>query len=171
LEKDYQYKFHKMGIWAEQIISKIDVDLEKSREKDIRFFRVDEFKRNISRVDEFSVSCPFCLKQKIDIAEVSAKIEEAIEVPGNSRRNYDRLISRLSGHIQKEHGFYAPYHFSYLYAFIGIFAGLILGFVLYQLFPVYGQVFFLACFVAGILTAYIAGARKDNQIRSSKKIM
>jgi hypothetical protein len=34
-----------MGIRAEQIISKIDVNLEKAREKDKRFFRVDEFKQ------------------------------------------------------------------------------------------------------------------------------
>jgi hypothetical protein len=160
-----------MGIWAEQITSKIDVDLEKSREKDIRFFRVDEFKRNILRVDDYSASCPFCLKQKIDIAEISAKIKEAVEVPGNSRREYDRLISRLSMHMQKEHGFYAPYYFSYVYAFIGILVGSVIGFILYKLFSVHGEALFSACFVIGIITAYIGGTRKDNQIRTAKKIM
>lgn len=160
-----------MGLWAELIISKIDVDLEKSREKDIRFFRVEEFKRNITRVDDFSTSCPFCLKQKIDIAEISAKIEEAIEVPGNSRRNYDRLISRLARHMQKEHGFYAPFYFSYLYAFIGILAGAVIGFILYKLFSGHGQSLFSACSVIGIITAYFAGSRKDNKIRTANKIM
>jgi hypothetical protein len=160
-----------MGIWAEQIISKIDVDLEKSREKDIRFFRIDEFKRNITRVDDFSASCPFCLKQKIDVAEITAKIEEAIEVPGNSRREYDRLISRLGKHMQKEHGFYAPFYFSYLYAFGGILAGSVIGFILYKLFSEHGQVLFSASFVIGIIAAYFAGSRKDNLIRSAKKIM
>ncbi len=160
-----------MGIWAEQIISKIDVSLEKSREKDIRFFRVEEFKRNILRVDDFSTSCPFCLKQKIDIAEISAKIEEAVEVPGNSRRNYDRLISRLSKHMQKEHGFFPPYHFSYLYSFIGILAGLVTGYILFKTFSIYGEALFFACVMAGIVASYITGSRKDNQIRNSKKLM
>ena len=160
-----------MGIWAEQIISKIDADLEKSKEKDIRFFRVDEFKRNITRVDNFSTSCPYCLKQKIDIAEIAAKIEEAIEVPGNSRRNYDRLISRLARHMQQEHGFYAPFYFSYLYAFVGILAALVVGFVLFKLFPEHGEALFSTCIVIGIITAYFVGARKDNQIRTAKKIM
>lgn len=160
-----------MGNWAEVINSKIDVDLEKSREKDIRFFRVEEFKRNITRVDEFSASCPFCLKQKIDIAEVAAKIEEAIEVPGSSRRSYDKLISRLAGHMQKEHGFFPPYHFSYLYAFVGILAGSVIGYLLYKIFPDYGPALFSACFVIGIIVSYFAGARKDNQVRTAKKIM
>jgi len=160
-----------MGNWSEEINSKIDIDLEKSREKDIRFFRVDEFKRNISRVDEFSKSCPFCHKQKIDITEISSKIEEAVEVPGNSRREYDRLISRLGKHMQKEHGFYAPFYFSYLYAFVGILIGLTLGIILYKLFPGYGEALFMMCLATGIIVAYIAGSRKDSKIRTAKKIM
>jgi len=59
-----------MENWAEEINAKIDVSLEKSREKDLRFFRIDEFKRNITRVDEFSKSCPFCNKHKIDILNI-----------------------------------------------------------------------------------------------------
>jgi hypothetical protein len=160
-----------MGSWAEEINSKIDVNLEKAREKDKRFFRVDEFKRNITRIDDFSGSCSFCLKHKIDIAEQAETIYEAIEVPGKSRREYDRLISRLGRHMQKERGFYAPFHFSYRYAFLGIFAGLITGFILYKLFPGNGEALFLVCFVIGIITAYIAGSRKDSQIRTANKIM
>ncbi|TNF42204.1 MAG: hypothetical protein EP310_06240 [Bacteroidetes bacterium] len=160
-----------MGNWAEQIISEIDVKLEKSKEKDIRFFRVEEFKRNITRVDDFSNSCPFCQKNKIDIAEAAGTIHEAIEVPGNSRRNYDRLISRLARHMQSEHGFYAPYHFSYLYAFVGILVGSVIGFVLYKIFPAQGSALFSFSFVIGIITAYFAGSRKDNQVRTAKKIM
>ena len=160
-----------MGIWAEQIISKIDVNLEKSREKDIRFFRVEEFKRNITRIDDFSGSCSFCLKHKIDITEQVETIYEAIEVPGKSRREYDRLISRLARHMQKEHGFYAPFYFSYLYAFVGILAGLVTGYILFKTFPMYGEALFFACVMAGIVASYITGSRKDNQIRNSKKLM
>ena len=160
-----------MENWAEEMNSKIDVKLEKSREKDIRFFRVDEFKRNVARVDGFSNSCPFCNKNKIDIAEAVETIQEAVEIPGKSRRNFDRLISRLARHMQKEHGFYAPYYFSYLYAFIGILAGLIIGFVLFKTFPVHGETLFLVCVMVGIVASYIAGYSRDNKIRSSKKIM
>jgi len=160
-----------MENWAVEINSKIDVSLEKSREKDLRFFRVDEFKRNITRIDEFSKSCPFCHKQKIDIAENVETIHEAVEVPGKSRREYDRLISRLARHMQKEHGFYAPFYFSYLYAFIGIVAGLVIGYILFKTFPMYGEALFLVCVMVGIVAAYITGSYKDSKIRTSKKIM
>lgn len=160
-----------MGVWAEEINSKIDINLEKSREKDLRFFRIDELKRNITRVDEFSVSCPFCNRSKIDIVETTDKIHEAVEFPGNSRREYDRFISRLSSHMQKEHGFFPPYYYSYWYSFIGILTGLIFGFFLYKIFPVYGETFLMASIIVGIIMAYITGSRKDNKIRSTKKIM
>jgi hypothetical protein len=160
-----------MNNWAEEINSRIAVSLEKSRDKDLRFFRIDEFKRNIFRVGEFSATCSFCSKHKIDIAESVETIHEAVEVPGNSRREFDRLISRLSKHMQKEHGFYAPYYFSYWYSFIGISAGLLAGFGLYQIFPMNGEVVFSGCFIIGIITSYIAGSRKDNKIRKAKKLM
>ncbi len=160
-----------MGNWSEEINSKIDINLEKSREKDKRFFRVDEFKRNISRVDEFSGSCNFCQKLKTDIADQVETINKAIEVPGKSRREYDRLISRLARHMQKEHGFYAPFYFSYLYAFIGIFAGLFISFILFKLFPGNGEALFSICLGTGIVVAYLTGSRKDRKIRTAKKIM
>jgi len=160
-----------MGSWADEINSKIDSNLVKAREKDLRFFRVDEFKRNIERVDEFSKSCPFCFNQRIDISETVETIYEAIEVPGNARRGYDRLIGRLAKHMRKEHGFFAPYYFSYLYSFIGILSGLIVGFLLYNIFPASGEALFSASFVVGIITAYFAGTRKDSKIRSAKKLM
>lgn len=160
-----------MENWADELNLKIDVNLEKSREKDIRFFRIDEFKRNLTRVDEFSKSCSFCLKHKIDISEAIETIREAVEVPGKNRRDFDRLISRLARHMQKEHGFYAPYYFSYLHAFIGILAGLIIGYILFKLYPVNGELLLLASIMVGIITSYITGARKDNNIRKAKKIM
>lgn len=160
-----------METWSEDINSKIEKNLEKSREKDLRFFRVDEFKRNVTRVDEYSNTCSFCEKQKIDITATVETIQEAVEVPGNSRREFDRLITRLSRHMQKEHGFYAPYYYSYLYSFFGILAGLLLGFVLFKMFPMHGEVLLASCFSVGIITAYFAGNSKDNKIRRNKKIM
>jgi len=160
-----------MENWAEEINSKIDKNLEKSREKDLRFFRIDEFKRNVIRIGEHANTCWFCKKQQIDIVTTVDTIQEAVEVPGNSRREFDRLISRLSKHMRKEHGFYPPYYFSYLYSFFGIFSGLAVGFILYNMFPVYGEAALAACIMVGIITAYFTGTRKDNKIRRAKKIM
>ena len=160
-----------MKNWATEIINTIDKRLETSREKDIRFFRIDEFKRNITRVDHNSKSCPICQKQKIDVTEISNKIDEAVNVPGKTRREYDRLIGRLSKHMQKEHGFYAPYYFSYLFSFFGIVIGLIVGYVLMKIFPAYWIEMLSIGFMAGLIPSYIWGSIKDKKIRSAKMLM
>ena len=160
-----------MENWSTEIIDTIDAKLKGTREKDIRFYRIDEFKRNIARVDSFSKSCPFCQQQKINIAEVADKIDEAVNVPGNTRREYDRLISRLSKHIQKEHGFYAPYYFSYLYSFFGIIAGLILGYLLMKINPEFSVEMLSIGFIIGLIPSYIWGFVKDKKVRSTKKLM
>lgn len=160
-----------MENWGEKVTVKIDKKLEKSREKDKRFFRIDEFKRNVLRVEEFSTKCPVCNRLKIDIEESAGKIKEAVEIPGKSRRQFDRLISGLSKHMQKEHGFYPPYYFSYIYSFVGILAGLTIGFGLYKMFPVHGEVLLAGGISVCIIVSYFAGTRKDNKIRKEKRIM
>ncbi len=160
-----------MKNWAEEIIKNIDNKLEGTRDKDIRFFRIDEFKRNISRIDSYSNGCSVCMKEKINISEISDKIDEAVNVPGKTRREFDRLISRLSKHIQKEHGFYAPYYFSYHYSFFGIVAGLIVGFLLMKILPQYSVEMLSVGFAAGLIPAYFFGFIKDKKIRSEKRLM
>ena len=160
-----------MNSWSEETINKIDSKLENTRDKDKLFFRINEFKRNISRVGEFSASCPDCKKEIININEAVKTIDEAVNVPGRKRREYDRLISRLSRHMQKEHGFFAPYHFSYIYALYGFLAGVILGFILYSIHPEYRFEMFGIGISVGLIVAYILGHIKDRKVRSEKKLM
>jgi len=160
-----------MGNWATETIEQIENKLEGEKEKEIRFFRVDELKRNIQRVHDFGTNCPTCQQEKIPIKELADTIDEAIKVPGKSRREYDRLIDRLSKHIRKEHGFYPPYYFAYYYSFIGIALGLILGFALYKLMPDLWMEMISAGFVAGLLPGYMWGFVKDKKIRTQKRLM
>ncbi len=160
-----------MQNWAIEITNSIDSKLEGTRDKDIRFYRIDEFKRNIARVETFSKSCAFCAQQKISITEVVDKIDEAINVPGQTRREYDRLISRLSTHIQKEHGFFTPFHFSYRYSFVGMVAGLIIGYVLINFNPGFWVEMLSIGFIIGLIPSYFLGSMKDNKIRRAKKLM
>lgn len=160
-----------MELWSENIIAQLDEKTGKIKQRDIRFYRIGELKRNIKRVGEFSQNCPYCEKEKINIAEAVSKIDEAINVPGKQRRNYDRLISRLASHIQKNHGFYAPYYFTYLFSFFAMVAGLLAGYLLMRLFPAHNWAMLSAGFVAGLITGYFWGSAKDGKIRSSKKLM
>ena len=160
-----------MGNWSDEIKTQINTKLEGVKEKDLRFFRIEEFKRNISRIDEFSNTCPNCNKEKVNISSAVLSIDEAVNVPGKQRREYDRLISKLSKHMQKEHKFYPPYYFTYLISFVGIIGGSILGYFLMQLNAEMKLELFSIGFASGLLPTYVWGHLKDKKIRKEKRLM
>ncbi len=166
-----QEKTIRMGNWAKEINETIESKLKDARDKDLRFLRMDEFKRNITRIDTFSESCSFCQKHKVEVVEAVSEIDKTVNEPGETRRNYDRLIYRISKHMQKEHKFYPPYYFAYHYSFIGMVAGLILGFILMKTVPGYSTEMLSIGFSIGLIPGYIFGAINDRKIRSEKRIM
>lgn len=160
-----------MKSWSEEINTQIDSKLEGINDKDKRFFRIAEFKRNISRVDLFSNNCPTCNNEQLNIKEIVESIDKAINNLGQERKTYDKLISRLSKHIQKEHGFYTPYYFTYYYSFFGLLAGAIIGYFLMKIDPEIKLELFCLGIAIGLLPTYVLGYLKDKKIRSQKKLM
>ena len=152
-------------------LKRIEENLEGLNEKDLRFFRIEEFKRNIKRTDGFRSKCPICDANKTDIGLISDKIKEAVSVPGKSRRDYDRLINRLSNHIRKEHRFFPPYYNTYLFSFIGAFAGIILGYLGYKLYPTPDYIAGIAIFAVVLLLGNFWGNKKDRKIRNENRLM
>lgn len=161
-----------MENWAEKMNADIDEKLKGARDKDLRFFRIGEFKRNVSRIEGFSNSCPVCRNLKHDTEFNVATIDIAVGSPGKTRREYDKLISRIASHIKKEHGFLPPYYFTYLYSFFGVAGGIFFGFFLVKTAPMQSaEAMATIGFVVALLVAYFLGRAKDKQIRASKKIM
>ncbi len=160
-----------MGNWSENLIAQIETKLANTNHKDLRFFRIDEFKRNLVRVDSFSDKCQNCKTEQQNIQEVVNTIEEAVNNIGKKRREYDNLISRLSKHMQKAHGFYTPYYFTYLISFFGMIAGSVLGYFLMQLNPELKIELFCLGFALGLLPTYVWGHLKDKKIRREKRLM
>ncbi len=157
--------------WGKTMAAKVNERLVNAKDKDIRFFRIDEFKRNIKRVNKFSSGCGDCNRLKIDIADIVETIAEAVDVPGSKRREYDRLISRLSIHMRKEHGFYPPFYFSYFYSFYGFIAGAFLGYLMFLFIPANSEAMFSIGFASCLVVGYIWGSRKDHKIRLQEKLM
>lgn len=160
-----------MDEWTSQMISSIEENLSKAKASDLRFFRVSEFKRNVERTGSFADKCPACRRNQTDIKIVVAVIENAIVSPGKTRREYDNLISRLAGHMQKEHGYYTPYHFTYRYLFYGMLIGLVTGYLMMSLLSEYNWAYVSGGYAAGLLMGYIYGSKKDRIIREKKMIM
>lgn len=160
-----------MESWLAKISTQIDSKLEGVNEKDNRFYRIDEFKRNISRVSTFSKSCPTCKTEMQNIQQATETIDDAINTIGKTRRDYDKLISRLSKHMQKEHGFYTPYYFTYIYSFFGFVLGGIIGYFLMSINPDVKLELFCLGFAIGLLPTYILGYARDKKVRAAKKLM
>lgn len=157
---------------ASEIIDKLNTKLESAKEKDLRFFRIEEFKRIIVRNGEFSETCDECRQFQPAIEKILGQIDVAVEHPGKVRRQYDKLIDILATHQRKVHGFYPPYYYTYLYSFFGILSGLALGALLgLIILPEKIWHFIVVGFIAGTIISQILGGRKDKTIRANKKLL
>ena len=160
-----------MDKWEKRILNEMDLSLKGTKEKDLRFFRIDELQRNIARIGEFSSACNGCKLLKIDIETALVHMNEAVNVPGPHRRDLDRLTVRIGRHMMKNHHIYPPWHFNYLYSFYGIVAGSLIGLMLVFLFPGETWEFLAAGFVAGLIAGQLAGGKRDREIRNSNRLM
>lgn len=160
-----------MQNWADNILKDMEQRLSGSREKDLRFFRIDELRRNIRRVDEFAHICDICRHLKLETETALVYVNEAVNVPGPHRRELDRLVARLARHILKAHKFYPPWYFNYLYSLYGIATGTLAGFLLVMAIPSKPWELLAAGFVTGIIAGQFLGGRKDRKVRGDKRLM
>ena len=160
-----------MNTWSTEKTDTINTELNNVKERDLRFFRIDEFIRNIKRTDEFSGDCTQCKRNKNEIDNVVATIEEAVNVPGKTRRSLDRTIGNISRHMLKEHQFYTPFHFAYLYSFFGTTAGLLIGYLASLATSPHEFITIATGIMIGLLIGYFSGNKKDKKIRKDKKLM
>ena len=158
--------------WFEKIDETVREKLAGSRDKDIRFFRVEEFLRMAKRADDFAQTCRECSSFKHQIEQATGSIDKAVNHAGRDRRTYDRLIGKLSSHMQKQHQFYPPYHFTYLYSAAGMAGAGIAGFLISLPFTQIDRWFFIVpAFVVGLIAGNFIGARKDAKVRNSQKLL
>ncbi|MBN1821645.1 MAG: hypothetical protein JXR31_16010 [Prolixibacteraceae bacterium] len=160
-----------MESWSDNIKQIIKSKLEGTKERDLRFFRIDEFIRNIERTDTFSVECRECSQFKNDISSVVKIIDDAVKIPGENRRRFDRLTGDLSKHMMKKHGFFNPYYFTYLYSFFGMVAGTLVGFLGTRIFPSEDWIALIIGFALGIIVGNKTGSVKDKEIRKNKRLL
>ena len=161
-----------MSDWNQKIVTDLRQELQGINEKDMRFFRVEEYLRIVERVDRFSGDCHECRQFKPEIEKHVPIIHHALKSIGKDRRSYDRHLSQLGNHMKKKHGFYPPYHFTYTYSFFFPLVLCVFGFLVSLLFPSISIWFFLVPgFILGLVTAQFYGGSKDAKIRATKKLL
>lgn len=160
-----------MQNWAENVLKEMEQRLSGTREKDMRFFRIDELRRNIKRIDDYAPDCDICRNLKNETEIVLAHVNEAVNVPGSHRRELDRLMARLARHMMKVHRYYPPYYFNYLYSFYGITSGSLLGLSVVLMIPSKPWELVAAGFILGIIIGQFYGGKKDRIVRRNDRLM
>lgn len=160
-----------MENWSDRALSNMEQQLAGVKDKDLRFFRMEELQRNVRRTGEFAATCKRCQHMKTEVDSALVHLNEAISVPGQYRREVDRLIARLANHMMKEHGFYPPWHFNYLYSLAGMLAGTLISLAAVLVLPGKPWELLAAGFAAGLIAGQVTGGRKDRIIRADNKLM
>lgn len=160
-----------MENWADKVLVDMQERLTGTKVQDLRFFRIDELRRNIKRIDEYSASCSECSRFKSDIDASLHYMHEAVYNPGKSRRKLDHLVGQVAKHMKKEHQVYPPWYFNYNYSLYGIIVGGLLGVILFLVFPTKSWETIGGGFFAGLLIGQIIGGKKDRKVREENRLM
>ncbi len=154
-----------------KIVTEIEQQLKGCREKDLRFFRIDEYIRNLRRLSEFEETCEVC-RGLLEESEASlGYIRKAIDSPGRNRAALDRLLVKISRHMTRQHLYFPPYYHKYLYSALGLAAGSVVGVFIVLAIPENPWEFVMAGALVGVIAGQFSGGRKDQMVRSEHRIM
>ncbi len=137
--------------------------------RDYRFYQIEKLKK-IAQLIEQQNSCAVCKDLRLELEQIVDEMNRLINQSGTNRSEYENRVEALVQHLNKQHGVYRMYHFTYRYStyavLIAIAIGLLLSFAIYQQFE---GMLFLVSIALGILVGNILGAKKDNICRNEKR--
>jgi hypothetical protein len=73
--------------------------------------------------------------------------------------------------MRKDHGFFPPFYYSYLFSVYGIVAGAFLGYLMSLFISADPEAMFTIGFASCLIAGYVWGSRKDQTIRLKEKLM
>jgi len=159
-----------MSDWYHKYEENVFNLLKDEKNRDLRFFRIEEMLRMAKRADKFAFSCTKCQSFKNRLNEEHKSLKKAVQYPGKERKELDLLQTEMSAHMKKIHGFYPPYYFSYLYSTIGIIIFMAIAFLFYLFLPTLSLWNILAvAFATGVIIGQITGHKRDNKIKREEK--
>jgi hypothetical protein len=161
-----------MTEWSKEIAARFKQELAGVNEKDLRFFRIEEYLRIVKRIDEFADSCPQCKQFQPEIGHQAETIGRAIKNTGKERAAYDRHSDKLARHMKKVHGFYPPYYYTYSLGFLYTLVATTVAYAVSFLFPsIDPWMFVVPGFIIGLLAGQLKGAQKDAKVRADNKLL
>jgi len=161
-----------MSDWYSDFEQDVVLKLKGHKRSDLRFFRIDEYLRIAEKVNLLASSCRECHAFRSAMEKQNDLLVKAIDEPGHERRDLDRLQSRLSDHLRRQHGFFPAFYFTYRYSFFLTVILLGIAFLAYLVSPATDIWYFFApAFVFGVVAGQVGGAKKDRRIRETNRIL
>lgn len=162
----------RMSDWYADFEQDVVLKLKGHKRSDLRFFRIDEYLNMAEKADALAATCSECHAFRLEMDQPRDWLAKAVGEPGRERRALDRLQSRMSDHMRRQHGFFPACYFTYRYSFFLTVCLLGLASLAYLLFPAADVWYFLApAFVAGVISGQVVGGKKDRLIRKTNKIL
>jgi hypothetical protein len=161
-----------MSEWYTEFEQDVIQKLKGHKRSDLRFFRIDEYLRMAEKIDALAPLCRECHSFRFEMEKQRDSLVKAVSEPGRERRELDRLQSRMSDHMRKQHGFFPAYYFTYRYSFFLTLFLLGVAFLVYLFSPATDVWYFFApAFATGVITGQVIGGKKDRRIRETNKIL
>ncbi len=156
--------------WSDQMAEKIDDNANRYLSvRDYRFYQIEKLKK-IARLIEQQKDCSLCENLKQELEQIVDEMNRLINQSGTNRSEYENRVEALVEHLNKQHGVYRMYHFTYRYSTYAVLIAIVIGFLLS--FAIYQQLegmLFLVSIALGILAGNILGAKKDSICRKEKR--
>jgi len=120
--------------WLEEVTFQLNKHKEKFTESEIKKYKLDFLLRLSQQIAEYSENCADCTSFQpeilgiIDDVGYFSKTMTEAKVPGEVKRNYFKVINKISTHFERKHGSTPKKINQYIGA--GIAIGVVLGIVI-----------------------------------------
>lgn len=159
------------SLWYKKIRITVEEEGEKLYKKDFKFYQVDLFLKFAKKIDVLNAECDECNTIKSDIEQVAENLSHYLKGDIASRKEYERILNRISKHLKKTHGIFPAQFYLYNFSFIGIISGLALGSLSYFIAKEYLTLGLLSGFTLGLIAGRIIGKIKDKKLAREGKVL
>jgi hypothetical protein len=93
--------------WLNDTLESIVAYKQSLAKKEAKKYKLDYLTRVAQRIAELSKECGECQKFQGEISKLVQDLGGLVQSSKEEKKNYDRKIKEISGHLQKKHKLYA----------------------------------------------------------------
>jgi len=155
--------------WLSDLLIKLEHNRESLSLKDDRFLQINLFNNLITKIDNYSDTCEKCKNYKIDIENYIENLK-AISISTQKQKDYEKFLTELKLHLEKEHKIYPARYFNSIFSFAGMLTGAAIGALTgYLINPKFLWSGILIGWTTGLLMGKIIGIKKDKKLQQQNK--